>query len=219
MRGVWIALSSAGITLQMALIVVLSRGAGKRFRTLFVYVVVLFLTTVMEAAAFYSPKIYLRTAMYYWATDALRQLLIFLMVLSFIQQALDRSTQNLRFRCLLWLGAVVFTAGSLYINRGGDLNAWMTLFSRNLGFLAVILNLVLWAALLRFRQRDRVLLAVTGGMGVQMAGKAIGHSLRQLSRSTIVAGDLILVLSHILCLYIWWQAFRRFDPQANPRLE
>jgi hypothetical protein len=60
---------------------------------------------------------------------------------------------------------------------------------------------------------------VSGGLGIQMAGKAIGHSLRQLSPLNPLAGDLVIVLSHLLCLYIWWHAFRRFDPEAAARLE
>ena len=50
-----------------------------------------------------------------------------------------------------------------------------------------------------------------------LAGKAIGHSLRQISSSTVLAGELILVLSHLLCLYIWWQALRSFDRQEVER--
>jgi hypothetical protein len=91
----------------------------------------------------------------------------------------------------------------------------MTQLSRNLGFLAVILNLVLWAVLIKSQRADRTLLMVSGGIGIQMAGKAIGHSLRQLSRSTIVAGDLTIVLSGLLCLYIWWQAFRPSGQRAR----
>jgi uncharacterized membrane protein YsdA (DUF1294 family) len=89
----------------------------------------------------------------------------------------------------------------------------MTQFSRNVGFLAVILNLVLWAALLKHRRPDQTLLMVSGGIGIQMAGKAIGHSLRQW-RPTVTTGDLVIVLSHLLCLYIWWQAFRK--PSEEP---
>jgi hydrogenase-4 membrane subunit HyfE len=90
----------------------------------------------------------------------------------------------------------------------------MTQLSRDLGFLAVILDLALWAVLIQSRRPDRTLLMVSAGMGIQMAGKAIGHSLRQLSRSAIVPGNLIIVLSGLLCLYIWWQAFRHYDQNA-----
>jgi hypothetical protein len=110
----------------------------------------------------------------------------------------------------------VFVLVSVYFTWNPKIGHWMTNLSRNLGFLAVVLNLVLWAALIQFRRQDRVLLMVTGGMGIQMAGKAIGHSLRQLlyPRNPL-AGDLIIVLSHMLCLYIWWPAFRRSGQRAG----
>jgi uncharacterized membrane protein YsdA (DUF1294 family) len=111
------------------------------------------------------------------------------------------------------VGSVLFAALSLYFSRKHLLDLWMTQFSRNVGFLAVILNLILWAALLKRRRPDPTLLLLSGGMGIQMAGKAIGHSLRQL-RLTVTTGDLVIVLSHLLCLYIWWQAFRK--PSRQP---
>jgi hypothetical protein len=212
-------LSSVGIVLQLLVIAALLRGGIRKYRVLFVYVVVLFLTTVMEAASFYSPSVLIGRSYYYWSFDAVRQALIYLIVLSFIDQALPRIRSGLPVRQFLWGGAALFAAGSLILTREPVLGRWMTDLSRNLGFLAVVLNMVLWAVLLKSRQGDRLLLMVTGGMGIQMAGKAIGHSLRQLSRSGIAMGDLILVLSHLLCLYIWWQAFRRFDPGATPSLE
>jgi F0F1-type ATP synthase assembly protein I len=84
----------------------------------------------------------------------------------------------------------------------------MTKLARNLSFCSVILNLALWAVLIKARHTDRRLLLISGGLGVQMAGKAIGHSLRQVSASTVLAGNLVYVLSHLACMYIWWQAFR-----------
>ena len=114
---------------------------------------------------------------------------------------------------MLIAGSVLFAALSLYFTYNHGLDLWMTQFSRNVGFLAVILNLILWAALLKHRRPDQTLLLVSGGMGIQMAGKAIGHSLRQL-RLTVTTGNLVIVLSHLLCLYIWWQAFRK--PSEQP---
>jgi len=219
MRIVWVLLSSLGITLQVLVIGAMLRGWAGRFRVLFAYLMVLFLTTVMEAAAFYSPHMYAQTQSYYWLNDALRQGMIFLVVLSFIGQALDRTASSVALKRALWSGAALFVAASLYFTKGPGINVWMTSFSRNLGFLAVLLNLILWAVLLRYRRNQRLLLAVSGGMGIQMAGKAIGHSLRQLTPGTPETGDVILVGTHILCLYVWWTAFRRIDPTGAAHLE
>ena len=142
------------------------------------------------------------------SADSIRQVLLYVVVISLIFSASERSAKRASIRRLLIAGSALFAALSLYFTYNHGLDLWMTQFSRNVGFLAVILNLILWAALLKHRRPDQTLLLVSGGMGIQMAGKAIGHSLRQL-RITVTAGDLVIVLSHLLCLYIWWQAFRK----------
>jgi hypothetical protein len=211
MTYVWWLIIGAGLILQLTVIaVVLRRRHG--FEILFIYLLLLFLSTVVNTAAYYNPGAQVRAARYYWISDAVCQTFIFVLVLSFIHNALVQRPNRTILRRRLWGGAGVFVLASLYFTWDPRIGHWMTDLSRNLAFLAVILNLVLWAALIQFRRNDRILLMVSGGMGIEMAGKAIGHSLRQLSKSTQLAGDLILVSTHLLCLYIWWQAFRRVDP-------
>jgi hypothetical protein len=53
---------------------------------------------------------------------------------------------------------------------------------------------------------------VTGGLGLQFTGEAIGQSLRQISQnhfSLFVLGNLIGGITHLLRLYVWREAFRR----------
>ncbi len=102
----------------------------------------------------------------------------------------------------------------LYKNRA--LNTQMTLLARNLGFFATVANLILWALLIRSRHPDRTLLLLSGGLGVEMAGKAIGHSLRTLAPALVGFGNLIIVLSYLFGLYVWWQAFRHWRPNPAP---
>jgi hypothetical protein len=219
MNYLWSLTLAVGVILQVLVIAALLRGGHKRFRTLFGYMVVLFLTTVAEAAAFYNENLFRHASRYYWTIDAVRQALIFLLVISLAHEALSHSPKRASMRRLLVGGASLFALVSLYFTWDPKVGHWMTTLSRNLGFLAVILNLVLWAVLIQFQRTDRILLMVSGGMGIQMAGKAIGHSLRQLYPLNTLAGDLIIVISHLLCLYVWWQAFRRFDPAANASSE
>jgi len=209
MAYVWWSTLLVGVALQVLIVAALLRGGSRQFRVLFVYVIVLLLTTVAEAAAFYNANLFKQASRYYWTIDAVRQILIFLVVLSFVHQALAGASRRPLLGRLLWGVVAVFSIASLILTKDPILGYWMTNLSRNLGFLAVILNLVLWAVLIQYRRGDRILLMVTGGMGIQMAGKAVGHSLRQLSPAAWPAGNLILVLSHLVCLYIWWQAFRR----------
>jgi hypothetical protein len=214
----WLAIL-VGVALQLLLIAALLRGWYREFKILSLYVVVLFLTTVIDAAAFYNAASQVRSARYYWTADAVRQALIFLVVLSFTHKALAQRANKRAVRRLLWGGACLYVLTSLYFTMDPRIGHWMTNLSRNLGFLAVILNLVLWAVLIQFGRADRVLLMISGGMGIQMAGKAIGHSLRQFAGRLEVTGNIVVVLTHLLCLYVWWQAFRRVDPSKRAIVE
>jgi vacuolar-type H+-ATPase subunit I/STV1 len=214
MRNIWLFLSGTGLTLQLLLLRALAGGAKRAFPVFFAYTVTLFLVSVVTVSALWNDDFFGSANRYYWALEAIIQILIFLVVISLIYGAMDRSEKRVLVRCALIGGALLFVCVSLYFTRDPRPGRWMTQLSRNLGFLAVILDLILWAVLIQSRRADRTLLMVSGGMGIQMAGKAIGHSLRQISRSAIVPGDMITVLSHLLCLYIWWQAFRHFDQNA-----
>jgi hypothetical protein len=211
---VWAGTGIVGHLLQILVLSVMLRGAYRRYGALFGYTVVLFVTTAVEAAAFYWPRHAAIQPTDYWTFDTIRQALLYVVVISLIFSASDHSAKRASIRRLLIVGSALFAALSLYFTYQLGLNFWMTRFSRNMGFLAVILNLVLWAALLKHRRPDQTLLLVSGGIGIQMAGKAIGHALRQLSPSTLTLGNLVIVLSHLLCLYIWWQAFRKPSQQA-----
>lgn len=223
MNYVWIALSSVGILLQLLLIHELTKDHYKKFPILSVYAVVLFLTTVVEAGAFYNPAIWARTSRYYWIIDSIRQVLIFTLVIGLTYRVMEDTSKRSSIRRGIVLGALLFTLLSVLLTRDPRFGFWMARVGRNLGFCAVILNLILWAVLIKFRQEDRTLLLISGGLGIQMAGKAIGHSLRQFSTSVAsplqISGDLIIVLSHLVCLYIWWQTFRSFDQRQLVKIE
>jgi hypothetical protein len=205
----WAGAGIVGLLLQIVVVSVMLRGAYHRYGVLFGYTIVLFVTSAVEAAAFYWPSYAAIPSTDYWVFDSIRQALLYVVVISLILSASDRSAKRASIGRLLITGSVLFAALSLYFTYNRGLDFWMTQFSRNLGFLAVILNLILWAALLKHRRPDQTLLMVSGGMGIQMAGKAIGHALRQLSPHTVTTGNLVIVLSHLFCLYVWWQAFRK----------
>jgi hypothetical protein len=90
---------------------------------------------------------------------------------------------------------------------------------------------MLWGKLLASKKKDHQLLMLSGALGIQFAGSAIGQSVRQLTlgplgRNSAVAlvGSVMVVLSNVICLYLWWQALRRpvkeaagCQPDARPR--
>ncbi len=196
---VWSTTIAVGLALQVLVIATLLRGSWRQFKALFAYCVVLFLTTVVEASAFYRPNLYYRTSSYYWVDDAIRQVLIFFLVIALIQAALSSAPGRRMSGGLLAVGVAALSLATLYATPGAIFALWMTEFARNHGFNAAILTFALWAVLIKFRQTDRTLLMITGGMGIQMAGKAIGHSLRQLGAVTVTPGDLVIVFTHLFC--------------------
>lgn len=211
MTYLWIVPIVAECVILVLIITSLLGGSYKDFPFLFGYLLSVLFGTVAGSAAYFTPALRTEYTRHYWIAETVQQMLVFCLVISLIHQTL-KGRGGLR----LWLGsgliviAVVAFQGlpAASLSRWLVFSRWMTQLSRNLSFCAVLLNLVLWMALIRHRPDDRRLLLISGGLGVQMAGKAIGHSLRQMSRSLITPGNLLIVLSHLLCLFIWWQAFR-----------
>jgi hypothetical protein len=90
---------------------------------------------------------------------------------------------------------------------------WMTGWTRDLSFGSAILDLGLWTLLISSRRGDRRLLLISGALGMQFAGEAIGAALQDLSiaqtvNSLNLAGSIITMLASLACLYVWWQTFR-----------
>lgn len=200
--------------LQALVLTSLIRGPYKKYPFLTVYSTVLLLTTVGEVAALFGTGYGATTSRYYWISDSIKRFLLFCVVFGFVRRAAGDSPRSGMVQRLLILGALTVTGVSFLVHRGLKIDFLMTNVGRDLSFLSAVLNLLLWSLLIRSRHRDRQLLMVTGGLGVQFTGEAIGHSLRHLSRSTVTAGDIILVTSHVLCLYFWWEALRRKHARA-----
>jgi hypothetical protein len=208
-----------GALLQALVLTSLARGPFRQYPFLTVYTLFLFLATVVEAASlldagFLSPT----TRSYFWIDDSIKRFLLFCIVFGFINRSLKDSPNRAMVRRWLILGALLVTAISFLIHHRLNVGFMMTNVGRDLSFYAAILNLVLWSLLIRSHARDRQLLAVTGGLGIQFTAEAIGHSLRHLSRSTVALGNITLVTGHLVCLYFWWQAFRQKapGPAASP---
>jgi protein-S-isoprenylcysteine O-methyltransferase Ste14 len=174
-----------------------------------------FLTTVLEIqpglqyenATAQAKKSF---ALLYWWNERIMQVLVFLLVFSLIY----RAAAHQKTRHLLLLGVVcgiLLFAGItliIYYDPSKATGRWITPWLRNLNFCAAILDLGLWALLIGAPRKNYTLLMVSGALGIQFTGGAIGQAVRQLSHSSVEVTAYFMPVSTLICLYILWRAFR-----------
>ncbi len=217
-----------GLPLQLLIIGTLLRGGYRRFPFLFAYVVGDFLTTVvdvpsavgyrrgMQGAAFAFPGVY-------WFNAVVMQVLVYAVVMSLIYQATGQLRSRRIVRVSLIAGAILFAGISFLIHRNPALNtgSFMAPWTRDLSFCSAILDMALWAMLIASREKDHRLLLLSGGLGIQFTGEAIGTSIVQLalrtrSRALSFSGGVVMMLADLMFLYIWWQALRTAPVRRQP---
>jgi hypothetical protein len=202
------------LALQVFVIGLLRRGLYKDYPFVFVYSLVLIMTTVADGAAF-AGVAHMDHA--FFRNEALRQLLLFTVVMSLMDRAMRGRPYRNRVRVILILSACLAVLISVQIHwdahSNHKYNLWATQVGRDLSFGSVVLTLLLWVTLISSRRKDTQLLMVTGGLGLQFTGEAIGQSIRQLSvphhHILLLVGNLVLTASHLMRLYVWSEAFRR----------
>jgi hypothetical protein len=209
-----------GLPLELLIIGALLRGPYRRFPLLLAYSVALFLTTAIEIsvnqAYFNGIRFAHSPSTYYWIDEAVRQALMFAVVISLAYSATSNLQSRRLIRTAIVAGAVVLASASFLIHCESQTPAgmWqtMTLWVRDIDFAAAFLDLGLWTLLLASRHKDTQLLLLSGGLGVQFAGEAIGESLRYLFRWSLSPGDLVGMVTSLMALWILWQALRRPVP-------
>jgi len=218
-----------GGVLQVLALASVTRGPWKRFPVLTFYIILLALATVAEISMLVNPLSKEAQREYLWISNAIKQVFVFGVVLEFIWKAWKNSPQRKNIRYVA-AGAVVVTMVAVFMHRGDSrIGPLMTNAIAYLSFYSAIWNLFLWSLLMRNRDRDRQLLTLTGGLGVQFTAEAIGQSVRNMaihnhSVAIVTIGNVILTTGHVLCLFFWWQALKRpvvesaQDPVAVDRL-
>ena len=200
--------------LVLLVIAALLRGPYRRFPFVFAYSVALFLTAVVEAAAYAGylsgVRLAYSRARYYWFDEGIRQGLLFAVVISLLYRATRGVPARVLVRISLVAAAIIFAATSLLIHYDGQaaIGKWMTPWTRDLDFGSAILDLALWAILINARKYDVEVLMLSGALGIQFTGEAIGHTLRNQFPSILLAADTTVVVANLACLYIWWHVFR-----------
>lgn len=220
MTGVYYLQGGLALVLQVLLLNGMIRNGSRRYVVLLLYIVSLFLSTAVIMLSLAGSAGWSRGAFrFFWISEVIQQALVYCTIISFIHQHL--SSGNARSAMTRWLivGAAAILLSILAIHKDPSLNAWMTPASRDLSFVATILNLILWTVLLRDPHRNHRLLVVSGGLGVQLAGSAIGQGLRvlwEVSKVFATLGNLVGSVTYLLSLYMLMRAFSRPE---EPRTE
>jgi hypothetical protein len=208
-----------GVPLEILIIAALLRGPYRRYPLLLLYSITLFLTTVIEVsvnqAYFAGIHFGYSRATYYWVDEGIRQGLLFAVVLSLAYLATDQLRSRNLVRAALITGGIALAVISFVFHHeiehisGAGKWRWMTLWVRDISFASAILDLAVWALLLTYRSGNTQLLLLSGALGINFTGEAIGESLRYLfRRMTFTPGDLIEIVTSLAALWIWWQALR-----------
>jgi hypothetical protein len=207
-----------GLPLQVLVVAALLRGSFKRFPFVFAYAVASLVITVIEIPSNVNyfitqdENVLLHFAKIYWWDERILLVLVFVLVISLIHQALALTRSRQMVSAGLIAGALLFAVISFFIHHTPHLSATWTLVTRDMNFGAAILDVGLWSLLIASRRGDRRLLLISGALGLQFTGEAIGESIRNLSlaqevKSVSLAGSVIVMLADLACLYVWWRTF------------
>ena len=224
-----------GIPLQLMVIAALVRGAWRQYLLLFVYSITAFLIAVAEIPSYlakYSGQADAQSALskWYWYDDVILETLLYTVVIALIYRATERMQPRALIRTLLTAAALIFAGVSLYVHYSPTLGRgeWMNPWTRDLSFCSMVLDLALWTFLISSKKKDPQLLLVSGGLGIQFAGSAIGDAIQDLAAKAYHAhqfstgvvtvmsrsGAIFSTLTGFACLFIWWHAFRN-APQTE----
>jgi hypothetical protein len=211
-----------GIPLELLILAALLRGGYRRYPFIFLYALGEFLTTVAEAPANWAYLQGMKSTYgaVWWLDELVMQLLVYAAVFSLLYRATGSQPGHRSFRLATILGAAAFAGGSLAIHAYMGAESWHVAWIRDLDFCSVIIDLILWSFLIAQRRADHQLLLLSSGLGVQFCGGAIGQALRQLamrdhSRALSRTGGVLIMVSYLLFLFIWWRALRTAEGPAR----
>ncbi len=219
------------LPMELMVIATLLKGQYKRFPFILAFVAAEFLAVAAEIPTTWAYYHGIKTPQRTWVfmlNEVVLQVLIYAVVISLIYRATASLKSRRVVAVAVIVGAFAFAGGSFLIHRsapGTSTGEWLTPWSRDLNFCSAILDLGLWTLLISARKKDSQLLLITGALGIRFTGEAIGDSIRQLAtqrrmRYTSLAGAVMVTLSDMVCLYIWWRALREQhatvgDPVTN----
>ncbi len=219
--GVQILASAIGLPLQVLVVAALLRGSWRRFPLLLAFAALELATSLVLAPGALEAMLGLHPPglpfwITYWTGEVINQLLLYAVVISLLYRAAERLRSARAARTLLVLAASLVAGGTFLAHYDPTVvrGVWLTPWFRDLNFTCALMDIVLWSSLVVTRGRDRQVLLLSGGLGVQFAGAALGESLRQMSMQSrshplAMTGGLIMVATSLFRTYTWWQALRQ----------
>ena len=209
------------LPLQILVVAALLRGSWRRFPMVLALSVVELVSALVQApgtlqtlAGRHPPGLSYQTL--YWYGAIVEGLLLYFVVISLLYRACERLRSATPARVALILGACLVAGGALlaHYDRSQQPGLWLTPWFRDLYFACAVMDIVLWTLLLAARDKDRQLLLLSGGLGVEFAGSAIGESLRQMairsrSHPLSLTGAVVMLAAGAFRYYAWWRALRR----------
>jgi hypothetical protein len=225
--GLQILALAIGLPLQVLVVAALLRGSWRRFPLLLAFSVVDLVLALVQAPGALEAMLGMHApglpfGVTYWTGEVIEQMLLYAVVISLLYRAAERLRAARAARVLLILAACLVAGGTFLFHYDPTAlrGVWLTPWFRDLNFVCALMDIVLWTSLVVTRGRDRQVLLLSGGLGVQFAGAAVGESLRQMatgsrSRSLALAGSVIIVAASLFRLYTWWYALRKQDVPAK----
>jgi hypothetical protein len=204
--------SGISLALYVYLLTRLLRGYLRSYFGLVLYLVVLTLTFVMDWAGYKSAD----RSTYFLISETVRWGALYLVVLTFVWKALSSQPTLSWIRHWLFAVSVLTVFVALYFNRNDQSTMWLVNTVNILSVAGMLLNLILWTLLLRYRNSDLTLFLVTSGLGIQAAMEAAAWSMRRINRPLFDAAYYVGILGHILCLLVWIMAFSRRPAKTPP---
>jgi hypothetical protein len=211
--ALWFPLKILGIS-------ALLRVGVRRYPLIFSYMVVTFLLAVVEAPISIYYHLQHVNPEWYATVNSIDEGITYTLILAVVISLIYRTTARVQprriIRLALMAGGFLFIAISFLVHYDSHLQVggWVTPLTRDLNVCAAILDLALWGLLISSRQRDSIVLLLTGGMGIMFAGEAIGKAIESIayrykSRNLFYTGHIVMMLADAAFLYIWWRTFQK----------
>jgi hypothetical protein len=205
-----------GISLEILVLSAMLKGAYRRYPVAFAYMVAVFLSSLIETPfavmVWHNARYSDAYESLFWIDESVLIFLVFGVVISLIFQATETAPARRTLRRIVIAASLLAVAITFALCYDARLtpSKWMTSWSSKVHFCAAILDLGLWTMAIGSKKVDRRILTLSGALGIQFTGEAIGESIRTLMNSDalVLVGNLVIVSSSLALQYFWWQAFR-----------